>query len=590
MKTDRTQTRRSHPSTLTTSPIAPVRYSQKVLAKSRDFLSVLNKEWTERRSTFRLGIVFVTGFLGYCIAYETEYRTRTFIAGYYHTCLIFGQFGAVLLAMTVATGEYSKRTLKFSSALPISLSKVAWSRLLTAWGCLVAPILVGAIIATLILAIGFIEQAGLRSDDVPLPDRPSLARIDAIIFLWTTIAIAVACALQLLTFLALLGTRCRSEGTVGFLGAIVVLLSQIVTTIRPSLDSFGQFFLSDWIGSLIPNSLLISWGSGEQDGSSYSDLDLAPLVVGPVLLNLLVTLVLAVRFTNRYGRRSELGSLTTSKWRRWIPALPNFHSRLPDRWRSQRAALVWLNARQSISLSLAGLIIAGLIGLIGVLERPHTGMTLDHVRGALFENTWIVGILWAAVVAVSVFGSELMPDLEQFWRSRPIVPGRWFGIKFAVGLIAVLGALDGIPAIIAWNAPYHHVSGRMGLHYLACMPLLHAQVYATAVAAVCLLRRPIPAAMIAILLFFVTDAVMQSIPFHERLSTLDVYNALNAKQLAGENLDLTSEGYPIVYGSVFAIFLLATAVARRSIVPPRAANLSLLSAIVFALYSSGQAQ
>ncbi|MBC8113532.1 MAG: ABC transporter permease, partial [Candidatus Saccharimonas sp.] len=559
---------------------------------SPEFRSLLMKEWAERRSLFRLALVYVVVFLGYCVAYEFEYRTRALVASFYATSLTFSCLAAVLLAMSTATGEYSRRTLKFSQSLPVSLSKVAWARLLGAWGCQVVPIVCGAVLITLLLASGLVEQAGLRSDTARLPDRPSLSRLEAIGFLWVTAAIAVVAAMHLTALLSLLGTRCRNEGTVGFLGAIVVLFSMVLVTIRSTLDSLGQYFLSDWIGGVLPLSLAINWGSGELDGSTYTDLELAPLLVGPIIVSLLVTMALAAWFTRRYGCRLDVSAQPAKPRRRWLPrvAMPALVSRLGIRWPGRVAALTWLDARQSVPLSLAGLAIAVLITLISLGETQVSlgetqgrGTLAARFAGELPSSTWFVGVLWAAVVAVGIFSSELKPGLEHFWRSRPISPGAWFWTKFAVGLIAVLGALDGIPALLAWNSPHQRDAGRMGMVYLACMPLLHTQVYAMAVAAICRLRRAIPAAMIALLLFFVIDAVLSSIPGHAKLSTINVFNSLEAAERAGERLDLMSEGYPIVYGIVAAVILGATLFARRTLIPPRASKRVVSPAILLGL-------
>lgn len=79
---------------------------------------------------------------------------------------------------------------------------------------------------------------------------------------------------------------------------------------------------------------------------------------------------------------------------------------------------MWLNARQSVPFCLAGLTIAVLIALMPLFEEGNR-MTL---AGELPSTTWFVGTLRAANVAVGVFSTELKPDLEHFWRSRPISP------------------------------------------------------------------------------------------------------------------------------------------------------------------------
>ena len=558
---------------------------------SLQFRSLLMKEWAERQSIFRIALVFTLGILAYCVAYEVEYRTRTLIASYYSTCVGLVCLGPVLLAMSTATGEYTRKTIKFSASLPVSLNRVAWARLIGAWGCLIVPIIAGAVVVTMLLATGLADQAGLRSDDVRLPDRPNLSRVAAIRFLWTTTAIAVTYALHLSTLLSLLGTRCRKEGSVGLLGAVIVLFESILTEVPRSLGQAGHDFLANWLGGLLPGSLAINWGYGDLDGSTYTDLEIAPLIFGPLLLSLLITAALAVCFTRLYGCRMETAVQSARPRRRWLPrmALPSVAARVGIRWPGRLAALVWLNARQSVPLGLAGLLVAVVITLIGVNDPQQGGIVVTRLASHLPSTTWFVGCLWATVVAVGIFSAELKPQLEHFWRSRPLSPGAWFWMKYGIGLVAVIGALDLIPALFAGSPSvdtFGHDETVSIAAYLACMPLLHAQIYAVAVAAICQSRRMIPSAIIALMIFFIIDAVMKSIPGYNGLSTLDVFNTLNQSVKAGERLDLTSAGYPLVYGIVAAVIATATLLARKTLDTPRAKQRA-LSVVAPALLGLG---
>ncbi|MBS0205749.1 MAG: hypothetical protein JSS49_22840 [Planctomycetes bacterium] len=563
------------------------------LVMSPQFRSLLLKEWYERRHMFQFALVFTLGVLGYCVAYQIEYRTRTLIASYYSTCLSLSCLGAVLLAMSTATGEYSQRTIRFSASLPVPLSRVAWARLLGAWGCLAVPILCGGLIVTILLATGLAEQAGLRSEEIRLPDRPSLSRVDAIGFLWTIMVIAVTYAWHLSTLLCLLGTRCRNEGSVGLLGAVIVLLETVLVELPWSLSRQGQDFLADWMGGLLPGSLVVNWGYGDLDGSHYTDLDVAPMVVGPMLVSLLITTVMAFGFTRSYGSRLKSTSQSGPQ-RRWRPrlALPSVAARLGIHWPGRLAALSWLNARQSVPLGLAGLLIAVLITFIGMTDGHSGDAMTTQLASHLPSSTWFVGVLWAAVVAVGIFSAELKPRLEHFWQSRPLSPGTWFWMKYGIGLTAVVSTLDLIPSLFAGlstSETIRHDETVSVAAYLTCMPLIHAQVYAVAVCAICRSRRMIPSAIIALFVFFVIDAVTTSIPGYHKLSTIDVFNELNQSFKSGEPVDLTRAGYPLVYGFVVAVIVMATLLARRSLTPPRRIQRVVLTAplLAFALFCIG---
>ncbi|MFO0872035.1 MAG: hypothetical protein U0935_24170 [Pirellulales bacterium] len=438
---------------------------------------------------------------------------------------------------------------------------------------------------TVLVGTGLFEQAGLRSDDIHRVSLPGssldLARGGGRVLVDDNGHPAGGRALFHSTLVSLIGTYFRREGTVDSSGAIVMLVSTMATTTRPMLVSIGQYFASDWIGALLPTSLAISWGYGELDGSSYTDLEIAPLVFGPIALNLLLTAGLALWFTRRYGRRAEAYAEATAPRRRWWPRWrwPSVIARLGIRWPGRFAALTWLNGRQAVPLSLAGLTIAVLITALEVLEsssRHHVlriaqGDSLaTEILGQLPSTTWFLGMLWSAIVGVAIFSGELQPKLEQFWRSRPIAPGTWFWMKFAVGLFAVVGLFDLLPAALLAAVGTRTYPGQPGTSvsaYLACMPLMHALVYSLAVAAVCRLKRPIPAAIVALVAFAILDAVPQSIPGCGDLSTIDVFNRLNFTNR--ERADLLDSGYPLVYGPVLVLTLGAVLLARRTLRGPR---------------------
>lgn len=540
------------------------------------FRSLLLKEWSERRRFFWCALGLLLLNLGYCVAYELEYRTRAFVASYYISCLGFTLLGAILLAMSTANGEYSQRTLRFSAALPVSLRQIAWARLLGAWGCLVIPILCGAVLVTALLASGLIEQAALRPWDYDLggnsdrlPDRPSISRLEAIGFLWMAVTIAVVVAIHIVTLLSLLGSWCRSEETVGLLGALVGMISLSLASIRPTFERAGSFFAADWISALLPSNFAIGWGYGESDGSAYTDLELAPLILGPLIINVLITLGLGTLFARRYGCRLDVSRPeATGRFASWRRRLGGLLPRLGFRWPGQIGSLVWMNSRQSVSLCLIGLMMAGLITCVSLNETRGQGTLAARFTGMLPSSTWFVGILWGAIVAVAVFSSELRPNLEQFWRSRPISPGRWFWTKYIVGLAALLISLDLLPELLGRWSSYRPPMARAGIASAACMPLLHTLTYAFTVAVICRWRRPIPAAVTALVLFFLLDGILQSIPVYPQLSTMNVYNQLNQMERDTGTADLMSEGYPLVYGIVAILIVAATLFARRMIVPP----------------------
>lgn len=541
------------------------------------FRSLLSKEWSERRRLLSWGTVLFLIYLGYCVAYELEFQNRVLASSYYTTCLMFSWMGAILLAMTTVTGEYTQRTLRFSASLPASLNQIAWTRLIGAWVTIATPILVGALVITPLLATGLFEQAGLRPWDygmgntLRLPDRPSLSRWEAVQFLWTLCAIAFASALYHTTLISLLGSWSRTEGTVGFIGALVALMIFPLGTIRNDFEKSGSYWAADWIPSVLPHNLAFTWSYGEWDGSSYQDLELPEFVFWPIVVNLAITAVLATIFTYRYGRRATFSRETAKvSQRRWMLQFPRLLSRLHFSGNSQRAALIWLNARQSIPLCIVGLAVAALLTFIEVSQQGmHRHIVIDFA-GSLPSTTWFIGLIWATIIAISVFSAELKGGLHQFWRSRPIAPVDWFWTKYFSGLTALIVILDLLPGLIGalgTKSLYCPPTSGVGLPYFACMPLLHAMVYSLTTALICRFRRSIPVAIAAISLFFVFDQFLESIPVYPRRSTMDVFNQLEQQRREKKPVDLTSEGYPVVYGAVLLVTIGSCIFARRVSIP-----------------------
>jgi hypothetical protein len=240
------------------------------------------------------------------------------------------------------------------------------------------------------------------------------------------------------------------------------------------------------------------------------------------------------------------------------------------RWPGRIAALAWQDARQSLPLALAGLALAGLMTLVNILIDSSDGSDAgiaQAVAGNLPGSTWIVATLWATVVGSGIFAAELQPGLGHFWRSRPISPAVWFGIKFLIGLVAVVGVLDGVTILLSWDSLYAAGPNRMSRSYVACMPVLHATMYALAVLGVCWLRKPVLGAMAGVLTFFVVTLAFELIPATRQLEPIAVYNALVQAERQGV-FNLADHGYPFVYGTMAVMSLAAAALAIPAILSP----------------------
>jgi hypothetical protein len=537
--------------------------------------SLVGKEWNERRASLGLGVAWVVGGTVYGIADEAYFRMRAPVGTFYAVGLLFGLFAPVFLAMRTSLGEQTQGTLLFTSALPASRRQIAGVRLGGAVVALAAPIVLGALLLSLVLSADVVQQVPPRSDagggtsDITL--RPALSGIEAVGLTWKVAAVSVAAATELLLILAAIGVRRRSEGHVGLIGAVVASAWLVTTELPRTLREgavrrgYDDAAAISWLGALLPESL-VSPASYAGPNGSYQELEFVKRVWGPLLLNLLVLVVLAAVFVLRYGGLRSPAA-RRGFWTAW--RLPPLFSHLPIRWRGRGAALAWHDLRQSVPIALAGFALAILITVAEVLIKPvapyERVSQIGEVTFARLPGTIsVVALLWSGIVASVAFSSELQTGLGHFWRSRPIPVASWFWIKFVVGLLAVVLVLDGIPAVLSrYPAEGDWVSGlnRMSWAYLACMPLLHGVLYALAVFVVCRVRRPVLAVVCTFMPFLVISVVAEEFPAISSYGPFAVYDAI-----AGPTYpDLAAHHYPLVYGSVAAIIVLAAFASFRAV-------------------------
>jgi hypothetical protein len=533
--------------------------------------SLIWKEGHERKWLLPLGCAWVLVGVAYGVGYEATHRLHGPVASFWSTSVFFGLCAAVFLSMRTSLGEVTQRTLGYSASLPVSLRMQAGVRIGGAVVTLIGPMLLGALVLWTFLLTGLIEQGPAVAKPilrfVQLPQRPPLSGLEAGKLLAMVTAINMVSSVQLLLILSVIGTRRRAESHLGFLGVCAACAWLLLMTVPNSRFSrSGESDPRDWLGALLPQSLVVVGGVGGAEGY-YGDLEFTHSVWAPLAVNLLVLAALAWWFTRRYGTIRRPATEVSPSRLRW--RLPALLSRLPLRWPGRCSALIWLDLRQALPMCFAGLVLAALLATANVLSSPSPfNVQLPwRIAGRLSEGTRNVGILWGAIVGSGVFAGEFQPRLEQFWRSRPISPSLWFWVKFCVGLAAVLGVLDLVTILLGWKSPPNYTSDAMSYAYIACFPLLHALTYALAVLAICWLRQAVIAGMAAILALFILFPALQAMP--GGADPIDVHNELLYGQLLnGEPLDLTKHGYPMVYGAIAVIIVAASLVTWHGALRP----------------------
>jgi ABC-type transport system involved in multi-copper enzyme maturation permease subunit len=215
---------------------------------------------------------------------------------------------------------------------------------------------------------------------------------------------------------------------------------------------------------------------------------------------------LAAWYVRRFGRvadrqiRSPQSAVRDAAQPDWLA---------PPR-RTPWIAITWKQFRESGPIALVGLSGALAIGAgsVVVAYRTNTRPTDTSEYPAMFLLVSFfaaiyLGAISTLVIGIGVFLRDLEPRLGTFWRSRPISADAWYWIKFATGLVVVLVAFQLPMLLVAAAAPAVGLGGDFEgrsdvLEVQRISLIVFVSVYAAAVAATCLVRNAVYAAILAI--------------------------------------------------------------------------------------------
>jgi hypothetical protein len=519
------------------------------------------KQWHENKGCFVLFMSWMMLAVCYCIGYELGYRFRAPVGHFSVLAWFYSMCAAVFLAMRTAKGEQADGTLSFTASLPVTMRRVATVRVAGAVALLVTPVLVAAVVLSLALATGLVEQAAPRGGQAVrrLTERDAASLFTALEQLWSVAAIAILGGAQYLLLLSLFGCWVRTQARIGLLGAVMGFGSLVAS----GLFWYGERrpYLQLAYGAVFPQSLVVHWGFGAEHGG-YTDHELTPFRWIALCLAIPLLVIIARLFVTQYGFLRDSAS-ATAKPRRFRFITPPLWSHIPVPLPSRWLALIWFELRQSLPLVLSGLLLALLMTVASVVIEPRDEYsTAELFRADMPHSIAILGMLWAVVVGSGLYAAELGSGLGGFWRSRPISSGMWFWCKFVVGLLAVLGVLDGVTILISWDAPRELPTEGMSWAYLACFPIIHALMYALSVLGTCWLRRPVIGGFLALFGYTVLTIAITTFPMTDHLEPFNVYNDLLQAERAGQ-VDFTQHGYPLVYGVLLASVFLCGLLAFR---------------------------
>ena len=364
---------------------------------------------------------------------------------------------------------------------------------------------------------------------------------------------------------SLLAAKRRTEVQVGAIGVVVTICEAAVFMYSRFLNDFygPSLVWSTLLGVVSPLTMI--------DFHSHTGIHLVPHAAWKMVLHLLFVLGLGYGFSRRYGGKTSDQSPGLASISNYLGLEPLLASQ--TRW----GALAWLHLRQALPLTLAGVLIACLVGpLLTWMVQPVTNhpdawqLRMMHLS---LVAIYVVGFFWPLVVGAGLFAAELRRDLGYFWRSRPIHPGAWFWLKFMIGLVAIIVSLDLLPAAINYAARWWFPSTKLLSNHqvqvnLACLTLLHAECYALAVLGVAVFRKPLLAAGLGFLAITVFELTIYNFggyhnsPAVREYSPLYVYTHLVEPPPQIKDVwALAGWVYLKAYGLVVAVTIIAAVLA-----------------------------
>ena len=369
--------------------------------------------------------------------------------------MLLGIAGAAFFAVGAVAGEKADNVFAFVRSLPVQRWEVAVIRILVSCLFCMAAIGATALCAHTMIILGVAR--GVPAD------------------LWLAALLTCGGSVSLYFWITAAAIDQPTQVRAGIVGFFVILAWFAIGSIL----LFSGKLRPSWPSGVIQTILCTGpwgwWGRGEIPPTSPESW--TRLIVWQIIAN---SLLFGVSVLN-YGCENTATAFPDEA--------PGESRPLGRPRRSPRGAIAWLQFREAAPVCLGGAILLVAWSVVLAFFLAGGGFHVVQAIDLLSTSATGIGFFWMAIVGVSTFVPELQSGLATFWRSRPIVPTRWFWSKFWLGAIVSLACID-LPAMVsidvshrmAWRDPAAALIG-----YL-CVPLTHLLVYSIAVLAACLVR------------------------------------------------------------------------------------------------------
>jgi ABC-type transport system involved in multi-copper enzyme maturation permease subunit len=438
--------------------------------------SLLWKEWREQRWKTALLISLPLLLLPVPWVTGPDYFNNSLLV----PLVLFGvPTICIFIGAGLGAGEQSQRTVGFLQALPIGMERAAIAKLIVGGATVFLPWVVTS-------AVVFVwDQRGVVNEVPPL-----------ILLLGLLMGVV---SVSLVVWAAAASANLADEvrgGAVAFLTlfapwAVIGILSHRLPSPVLSL-----------LMSAAPGGIFAV--ASEASELQSVGLSAARLIYLLLLCATALTVNCAVTysFVRRFGKALKAPARRTA-----VEAKPDRTTTLGPPRLSPWRAVLWRQFRETAPLALLGaatiLCITLLVSVIVYRESEET--LFGEFAAQLAVSVWaFAGIMISIVAGLGVFLDDLRPELNNFWRSRPINPTQSFFIRYFASLAMTLLALalpTGVVLLaVALNEDALRLFVRDGdvtLEFFVSVVLAQAAMFSVSMAAMIFIQRPVIAAIVA---------------------------------------------------------------------------------------------
>jgi ABC-type transport system involved in multi-copper enzyme maturation permease subunit len=444
--------------------------------------SLLWKEWHEHKWKLASIVAILWAIVAYAIlAPGLEVHLTQLALDLVVFCLMPL---SVFVALGDAAGERSRNTLPFLQALPVSTRRVAAAKLVLGLTTLIAAI----VLACLFVYVWSSVRSGYI--DSIMRTAPENRRAITGNPIGDSMLTAACMAVSLYLWSAAAGVNRKDEVSAGAIALLTIVGMWAL------LFVLGRAISSEIVVNVAHPLTVIAVASAP--GSGFTLFDNARQFAGVKWLffgaALTTHAALAVLFVRRFGQvaNREIVSPRGERIDVYAPATIGAPRRSP------LTAVVWKQTRESGPIALAGLavvvavvVVAAIGNLSWYIERP--GQIPEMFAGVCTS----MGVVIAMVVGIGAFLHDTGPQLNTFWRSRPIKTNLWFWSKFLTGLVILLAAIY-VPTVLALISAGMNAQEALREPQMLIFPAAHMAVFAAAAAMTCLVRHAVYAAILSI--------------------------------------------------------------------------------------------